>query len=370
MFDHYHYIPILKWKRGERIALKNLSQEQMESITPLFEIQPIPYDHKLKTFKKTIDKHLENTGDNLSDIWLSNRPVFVDGHTLFDDQRIDTDITLNNGQTPLEFFIDDIEAKGIPAVPVTSILRYESYHEAVQSCIDKYTRGVCLRLERSDFHDIKKLKLSIDQFLENTGVSVEEVDIIIDFKQINPDEKDSVMDELILIIAKFPYLNQWRTFSFASTSMTSSLSHIPTNTTHEIERIEWDIYSELLNQGIKRLPTFSDYNVSHPDWFDFDPTKYDRGANIKYTVNDKYIIFRGRGVRKHGLGQMQQLCHNAVNHDEFCSKTFSFGDDYIYNCALGQASTGTSETWVRVNANHHLAFVINCLTNARAGVTA
>ncbi|HHW36804.1 MAG TPA: hypothetical protein GXX18_06125 [Bacillales bacterium] len=369
MFNYNHYVPALKWKRGERVALKNLTPKELDNITPLIEIQPIPYNHKEQVFKKTIEQHLDNTGANLLEIWSSKRPIFIDGHTLFDDTRIDPEILLNNGQSPLEFIIDDIESFGISAIPVTSLLRYESYHESVQFCVEKYKRGVCLRLFKSDLSDINHLNQNIDNILQYLKVNIEDVDIIIDYRQIDPDEKYQIINELILSIAKFPYLKRWRTFTFLSTSMTKNLSHIPTNTTNELAREEWNIYLELLKQGISRFPSFGDYNISHPDWFDFDSTKYDRGANLKYTVDSKYIIFRGRGVKKYGFNQMQQLCQNVILHKEYCSKTFSFGDEYIYNCANGTESTGNSETWVRVNVNHHLAFIINCLTNSHATLT-
>lgn len=364
MFNYNHYVPALKWKRGERIALKNLSPKEKENITPLLEIQPIPYNHKEQVFKKTIDKHLENTGSNLSDIWELKRPIFIDCHTLFDDKRIDPEILLSNGQSPLEFIIDDIENNGIPAIPVTSLLRYESYHESVQFCVNKYKRGVCLRLFKSDLSDINHLKQGIDNILQYLNVNIEDVDIILDYRQIEPEAKDEIINDLILTIAKFPYLRKWRTFTFLSTSMTPNLSHIPTNTTNELPREEWNIYLELLKQGISRFPSFGDYNVCHPDFFDFDPTKYDRGTNIKYTVENNFIIFRGRGVRKYGFSQMRQICQNVISHQKYCGRNFSFGDEYIYNCANGTESTGSSETWVRVNVNHHLAFIINQLTNS------
>jgi len=40
MFDHRHYVPVVKWKRGERVALRNLTSDVREKITPLIELLP------------------------------------------------------------------------------------------------------------------------------------------------------------------------------------------------------------------------------------------------------------------------------------------------------------------------------------------
>ena len=38
MFDTNHYVPILRWKAGERVALREVRAEDRKRITPLIEI--------------------------------------------------------------------------------------------------------------------------------------------------------------------------------------------------------------------------------------------------------------------------------------------------------------------------------------------
>lgn len=372
MFTDNHYVPAIKWKRGERIALEKLNEQQLEKITPLIEVQPIPYNHQENTFKKSIDEHIENIGKELLTFWSKNlhQPVFIDAHTLFDDSRIDPDITLENGQTPLEFIIDDIESSNIKAIPVTSLQRYTSYHDAIEICLQRYERGLALRLEESDFENFDEFLASLYDFLEIYDTTPENIDLIIDFKEIDPSQGSVYLDKICLLITKFPHLIKWRTFTILSTSMTPNLSYLKTGENSEIPRIEWEIYTNLLKRGLSRFPTYGDYNISSPEWFDFDPRRMNIGANIKYTTDDKFLIFRGRGVRRHGFSQFRKLCTDAINHPNYCGQNFSFGDEYIYNCATDSAcSTGNSETWVRVCVNHHLAFVISRLANIPVNVT-
>ena len=38
MFDYKHYVPIVRWKAGERIALRELFDDDKADLTPLIEI--------------------------------------------------------------------------------------------------------------------------------------------------------------------------------------------------------------------------------------------------------------------------------------------------------------------------------------------
>jgi Beta protein len=58
-FTHNHYVPILKWKRGEQTALEKLDNKYKQILTPLIEIQPVQFDHSKGVFKKTIDEHIK-----------------------------------------------------------------------------------------------------------------------------------------------------------------------------------------------------------------------------------------------------------------------------------------------------------------------
>ena len=38
MFDHTSYVPVLRWKRGEQHALRNLDENDRPKVFPLIEI--------------------------------------------------------------------------------------------------------------------------------------------------------------------------------------------------------------------------------------------------------------------------------------------------------------------------------------------
>ena len=52
MFDHKYYVPITRWKLGERIALRELLESDRQAIVPLIEISH-DFVHKRPEFFNT-----------------------------------------------------------------------------------------------------------------------------------------------------------------------------------------------------------------------------------------------------------------------------------------------------------------------------
>ncbi|MBP0726859.1 beta family protein [Bacillus sp. RG28] len=362
MFDHNHYVPILKWKRGERTALEHLNQTYKDNMTPLIEIQPVPFDHENGDFRKSIDDHLKDVGTQVKTVWNHAKPIFVDLETLYDNEDFEDDI-LQSGQHPVEYVIDEIESNGVPAIPVTGLIRSQPFHTAIKSICSKYNRGICLRLEIADLSDIFNLKKNIDNLSNFLHLDKSMVDVILDYKQIIPEQEKQQLSNVTLTLVQLPYLMEWRTITLASTAFPKNLNKIPTGTSGTLPRSEWIIYQSLRNYGLARIPTFGDYTITHPDFVNIDPRLINVAAGIKYTSGNNFHIFRGTGTRNKGFGQMIQICINVINHVSYCGNTFSYGDQNIWNCAHQTTTTGTIEKWVTAGVNHHLTLVSHDLSN-------
>lgn len=362
MFNHQQYVPILKWKRGERTALENITSTIKSNITPLIEIQPVPFDHKLGDFSKSLDEHLGEVGQQVKDSWGQPTPVFVDLNTLYNNEDF-TEDTLQSGKHFVESVIDDIESNGTPAIPVTGILRYKEFHQAIKDTNNKYNNGICIRLEEADLSDIPELRKNIDNLINSLQIKKDKVDIVLDYKQIIPQQEQTHLNNIILTIARLPHLLHWRTLTLASTAYPSNLRSIPTNSNGSLPRTEWNVYKVLRNSGLARLPAFSDYNISIPNFINVDPRVINMAAGIKYTAGNEFLIFRGMGIKNKGFGQMVQICQNVINHPYYLGINFSVGDKYIYDCANSLCSTGNAERWVNVAVNHHLTLVVQDLSN-------
>jgi len=233
--------------------------------------------------------------------------------------------------------------------------------------METYRNGYCLRLLDEDFNDVDK---SFYIVRETFGDNFNETDLIMDYQYIDP-KHESRMERLILgTFHEIPSLSSWRTFTICGTSFPKNLSEkVSTGSDGYVRRSEWNIYKKIREKELKRIPSFGDYNISHPDYIEIDPRFMQMAANIRYTTDDSFLILRGNSIRIHGWGQIVDITKRLVGHKDYSGKDFSYGDKYIYDCSTGDETTGNAETWRRVGTNHHLTFVIKQLSNLFAAST-
>lgn len=366
MFKQDHYVPIIRWKRGEQSALQVLDPSLKDFMTPVIEIPPIDWDFENDCPKKTVDDHLKNFKEQLKTSWNNDNPVFIDAHQIC----LDDDELMEDGSHPLISLFTMLKSEKLNAIPVTSPSRGVNYQKAVYSIVNNYQTGCAIRLLDEDFDDIDRI---IQGFLEAFNVDPTEIDLIIDYRYIDHKNPVNRMTNLIVgSILAIPHINSWRTFTFVATAFPENLSEIKTGTDGSIPRSEWMIYQQLLQKKIPRYPSFGDYIISNPEYSRLDPRIMRMSANIRYTADNEYLIFRGYSVTTPKYGkwkQAQELCQRVVLHPKYSGEFYSFGDKYIYGCANETESNGNAETWRKIGTNHHLTLAINELSNFHASLS-
>ena len=371
MFDQNHYVPILKWKMGERNGLKNVTKPSKMRITPLLEIQPFTKANK------TLEQNIKDLSKQVKESWDIDKPIFVDIDSLYIDGGVDPNALTSNGIHSVEAIIDSIESEGVSVIPVYSFFRYNignNYQDGVKKSVQKHQNGLCLRLTNEDFESMKDLITNLKQVLINFSLSPDQIDIILDFGDISHQNNSQISSLYLNVILNFPDINLWRTFTICSTSFPSQLrKKVATRTNGELPRAEWGIYQELLQKNISRLPSFGDYTIVNPAVpVDFDPTYMDMAPTIKYTIKDKFLIFRGAVVKAsgQGFGQVGKIAKDVVTHKEYLGAKFSYGDQFIDNCAnVPNSPTGNATSWVTINVNHHLELTASHFSNLGAAST-
>jgi hypothetical protein len=320
-------------------------------MTPLIELSPIEWDFENESYKKSIDEHIKNFATQIQSNWNHTNPVFIDAFQIC----LEDDELMANGIHPLEYIFQEINKLEIAAIPVTSSNRGVNYQSAVKKVHQSYNCGIGLRLHDEDFDDIDLSLPSLTSYLD---AETSKIDIILDYKYIDSQLSVGRMATLVVgAIQSLPHINEWRTLTFAATSFPTNLSQFSSGNDGSIPRNEWLIYKKLFEKSLPRYPAFGDYNISNPEYSKIDPRFMQMSANIRYTVDNEYLIFRGFSVRSAKYGkwaQAQGLCQRVVAHAKYCGPQFSFGDNYIFECAHGIKSTGNAETWRKVGTNHHL----------------
>lgn len=355
MFSHTQYIPILRFKQSEKLALLHLEMEDRCRITPLFELSPNiiePKKTKDKITKQIIERKISYEEvfpgiiKQIQSFW-GKLPFFIDFELL---ERL---LVYPSGSHPAKMVCDAAIEEKMPMVMVTGLNRSTQYDFIVRQYTQKTKKGICLRLTANDLKD-SSLNSKISSILSSFDLSYSYVDLIIDLKLIHQNELN-----LREIIEVLPKINSWRTFTIINGAFPRDLSDFEKNQQHEIVRSDWEYWIRQIQQsGISRIPSFGDYTIQHPIYYDPVPGA-NPSASIRYTAKDYWLIMRGealKGDNSPGFSQYWGQASLLYNHQDYCGKDFSYGDEYISIIGNQYQETGNPRTWLTAGINHHLVY--------------
>ena len=355
-FNHTHYIPCLRWKTGEYQAVWRLPDTTKRMFTPLIEIPGLGWDFEEQREKKTIDELLSDFAlKKIYKKWGSS-PCFVDLNLIPPAERME------NGVHPIHFIFNELRAIQCIAVPVTGLLRDEEYQREIKAASVKDKKGICLRITIEQAAK-SSFKEELDGLLSKLGIPTSDCDLVLDLGAPSFVPPDGFSMAIQQIVSKLPYLNDWRTFTVLSTSFPATMAGIKKGG-EIVPRYEWKLYKMLVDDLKKagvRLPAFGDYAINHPKVLEIDMRKVKPSATIRYTIDDGWYIVKGENVRDKKFGKFKQyrdISRKFINSKYYYGQAFSWGDNFVQECASGRGKTGNLSTWRQVGTNHHIVKVI------------
>lgn len=361
--DINNYIPIVKSKRGELKALGLLKELVKNKITPLIDIDRIEkkFDEDPPKPKHSMDKHVANRASNIVKYWGNESPLFIDFFDISLDERT------KEGKVSIEALMGRLRNSGMLAIPTTGLDRDANYNNAIKNIIEKDERGMCLRLQRDDMVFPSKTETSIANLLKAIDTSYNHVHLLLDFRSCQLTDLSKNIELARKFIKGLPSIDQYQSAIIAGSSIPGSVSEIvDNNSTVLLERTEWELWLAIKRiKAIKRIPKYADYCIGHPDGppeIDFRIMIKNVNGKIRYTLNKEYLIARGEKLGGN-YKQYHDLARRIVNNAKFLNSSFSWGDKYIVDCASKIVGNGNLETWIIVDTNHHITFVVNQLAN-------
>jgi len=353
MFDSKHYIPILKWKRAEQGALKELSKECKINVTPLIQFVMSPYNtqDQLEDIVSRFEEQLSDIPEKVVESW-GTAPVFVDVSLLFTTSLKwkSLDIISRNGYKLGGVFI-----------PVIHLEEDQAIKKVVYSLARDCGSGICLRLICPDFTAPNKLNKTIAEIVSDSGLKEKEIDLLVDIKETGGNGNKYI--KYFNLSQTIPNLSKWRTFIFASGAFPEDLSQCRIDDENLLPRIDWQNWRKLTtDNNLRRKPAFADYTIQYPIYRDITQF-YPPTTSIKYTLEEDWLIMKGQKQK------YEKYLANAallVNDNRFYGENFSLGDQYISRKAKHFETyiknplikgTGSTETWLRAGINHHLTLV-------------
>lgn len=351
------YVPVLNWTRPAQIAISKLDNSIKEKVLPLIEIPKIPFDWEKNKQKKTIDDHLSNVPITINTIWGSSN-VFLD------TTNIEEEGALSSGQNSIDYLVRTSKKLNSHIIPVIRLNSKEPKIEVIKKLLyDKVIENICFRIEEKSFD---KLNMILEEYLKSLSIPSSKCYLIIDLKEKHLDSKgvERYYLKVMSIVNNLINLSEWMSIIIIMTSFPKTLSDLDKNSANLIERNEYRLWKKIQNnKNMKRKLCFGDYNIKKYEDNNIDFRKMGISGNLRYTLDEKYLVYKGINGKKYGFKHMKQICEKLIHSKYYLGKSFSWGDKYIYDVAVNDESTGIAETWTRVGINHHITFVVKQISN-------
>jgi hypothetical protein len=349
------YLPMLKSKSGEFDALFRLSTKCKEKIVPLFEVTPKEFDHDSNSKPKTLQQHLITFCKKIIKKWPTNN-CFIDTN-LINDQEIE-------GIECIEFIYSELAEKNIFPMPVISLKSNEHINNAIKNILAlNQIQDIGLRIDINDVTS-SLFRENLDELLTALDVAIDDCHIIFDLKDSAFSQKEDFSDAILDLLKDFPYFHQWKSFSIVGGAF-PSMGTIKKNIDY-IPRHDWLFYKYLVRkfsqESFYRPINYGDYSIVTPGYFEFDPKKMSRSANIRYTHDKDWLVVKGRALKVSADWQQYfEQAKKIVESAYYLGENYSDGDLHIKKCADKKTTSGNSNTWIRVGSNHHFTKVLNDL---------
>ena len=346
------YTPVLKWKAGEKRALKNLPDIIKSNILPIIELQPcIDAEESTEIIKKFGDDIIKYLGKN--------------SEFLLDFSYFDIELQLENY---VKAFLEVSLSKGVKCIPIISLNNYDLYTEQFVEAHNFIKNGIAIRITKENL--INNLNNSqninnVKKILEETQKDESSSILIIDFESIS--ENNLSYNVLVYNHIKSNLnLESYKKVILVGTGFPNGFpsSYMDGENQKEFPRLEQKLWKNLdINSNEKII--YGDYCCSSPAPLIADSRNLRPSAIIKYTTENSWFIVRGEQLFRAGHSQYHDLSKKIINSKYFKGKTYSYGDEFIFNCASDDDSkTGNPTTWVQVATNHHITLAVNQISKS------
>lgn len=337
------YMPILKWKQGEQLTLRALEKPEQEVILPLIELMPIHPGYK-GLLKERLAQHLDESSKHFLKAGYDEFPVGID--TIYIDPSYKSQTKM------LVVCTNYLKKKGVNVIPVILPAMVFSEPEFLADFVD--VDQVILRVRVGTIlpAQVEELLINLHKALNNDEIQIH---VLFDMYNIVGTSSGAKADELEPLLKAAYAIDITQTVTVAGGSFPISLQGIKQGT-HLLPRVEIHTFNKLHGDGFDNL-LFGDYAVSNPTPLEgLDPTKMNPSAQIRYALDQDWLLYKGAGSKTQGMGQYNGLCKLLVTHEGYCKPNYSMGDKrYMYHTEAG-ATSGSYMTWRRDATSHHVVF--------------
>lgn len=361
------YFPILKALAAEFTALKETKASTANRIVPLFEIPKVPDRKAYRESPTPKVEHINNTCEEIGNLWTGK-------HAMFDTFQWDPATTVENGEHVISYAYNALKMRDVKAVPVIGYDRWDiqDYQMSLKSVSQIHPGVFCLRLDHTAFEDSAEPDFFIDNLeniLSTININPMNCHVLLDFEdvtQISAIDLFSKFDSLFNLLHQF----RFKSYSIAGCSLPKSIDLAVKEkySCGSVMRKEMLLWKNVRKQHSQFPIFFGDYSVRGPNTAEraFGNTN----GKIRYTTNMEYFIARGQSMSLPPKGeQMWGLSQAVIDSGHYLEPSFSWGDAEILRCSQ-QEFKGSASSWVSIDTNHHLEYVVAEITEHERTIAA
>lgn len=347
----YLYVPIVKGKKFDCLALTDLSQSSWTVTKPLLELLPF---EKVKS----VDNQLAAFVGRVADV-TARGPVFVDMYGPNPGEKTST------GQLAVIAGLRALARQGLPVTPVYGFQRDDAVWPGLAKPVARLGNGFCFRIDADDLDDQAENTWSdIIERAAQLGQQPAHIDLLLDLRSLHESDLVQIENAVLDFLTLRPTRYQPRSLILAGSSALKDVTSVPGNGIGMIPRRELQLWARI-NADLADTSEliYADYGVVHPE---FSPViSRNANAKIRYSTHRAIHYFRGRSLHQQpgpGFSQYHTLAKRVMDSNLFMGRDFSYGDNYIADCAARKVGTGNLSTWVRVDQSHHFEAAARQLT--------
>lgn len=328
----YRYVPLLRSKAGEAVALQHLVAANKQRIFPLIQISEQP-----------AARFVPDAGA----AW-TGLPMALDGVFNFN---------FTGSTTHFTQMFSGLGRAGIHVIPSVECDAPAQYVTAAGRLVGRHAPGLVVRAT------LRQLP-RVSAWVAAQGWQAAQVDLVITGGHAADYDAAQFADFVRHAIANhIPNPHGWRSVALACSAAPKDTGTL-TRGRNDVPRSDWQTWQAVHGQVGFQLD-FGDFGIAHHDMTEPPGAAMARAnVSVRYTIDDYWIILKGRPTGgPHGQPMAQQYRRHATTlaaDPQFGGVPNCWGDQRIQQIA-GGAAGWSRPVWVGISVNRHLSFTVNRL---------
>lgn len=148
ILQNSNYVPVLRWRQGEYLALNRLAEPVKNQIVPFITIPEVEYDFEKRQLKKTVEGHVTPFVRRYKEKW-GTRSSWIGLHRNIAQEE------MPDGSHVFAHVFDRLRTFGAKAVPTIPLTADRTTVQCVSTILQRDRRGVGISVRLEDLMSSK-----------------------------------------------------------------------------------------------------------------------------------------------------------------------------------------------------------------------